>query len=167
MPSRGTFSGRAPLQLGVYSFAMHRLAFLSTAFACFWFTVLSGQETGSSARLEIEVVGLKSDDGIVRIALYDSAETFPEKGKEFRKAKVVPKGKRAVAIIDGIPHGDYAIALYHDENSNDGFDQGFLGWPLETYGFSNNVRPGLSAPKFAKARFTVDRATVIIQIRAR
>ena len=50
----------------------------------------------------------------------------------------------------------YAIAVYHDENENDSFDQGFLGIPLEDYAFSNNAKVFLGPPIFDDAAFILN-----------
>ena len=47
--------------------------------------------------------------------------------------------------------GDYAVAIYHDENGNGQLDKRLFGIPKEPYGFSNNYRPRLSAPNSATA----------------
>ena len=43
--------------------------------------------------------------------------------------------------------------MYHDENGNGEFDQGFLGIPLEDYGFSNGASGFLGPPSFSDAAF--------------
>ena len=48
-----------------------------------------------------------------------------------------------------IPKGAYALALFHDSNSNGILDKNFLGIPSERYGFSNNVHPLFSEPSFS------------------
>tara|TARA_R110002050_G_scaffold80106_3_gene171445 strand:+ start:16483 stop:16791 length:309 start_codon:yes stop_codon:yes gene_type:complete len=42
--------------------------------------------------------------------------------------------------------GAYAVAAFHDENSNDKIDKAFTGIPTEKYGFSNNVRGMIGPP---------------------
>ena len=54
--------------------------------------------------------------------------------------------------INNLKEGIYAVAIFHDENSNDKFDS-FFGIPNEKYGFSNNPSIFLSAPKFEQSSF--------------
>jgi len=54
-----------------------------------------------------------------------------------------------------VPAGEYAIALYHDENNNGKCDRNFFGIPKEGFAFSNNVKPFLSAPSFKSCKFSV------------
>jgi uncharacterized protein (DUF2141 family) len=60
-----------------------------------------------------------------------------------------------------IQQGEYAIALYHDKNNNAVCDSNFFGIPTEGFGFSNNVRPFLSAPSFRKAKINLVEDTTI------
>ena len=58
-------------------------------------------------------------------------------------------------VIKGLKPGFYALAVFHDENLNDNFDQGIFGIPLEKYGFSNDASGFFSAPDFDDAKFQV------------
>ncbi len=100
------------------------------------------------------VTGLRSDYGTVRIGLYDAPGRWPNDGQSARGCDARVRGRRATCEIANVAPGTYAIALTHDENNNNRFDQGFLGWPLEGFGFSNNVRPRmLGPPSWESARF--------------
>lgn len=52
--------------------------------------------------------------------------------------------------------GEYAIAVYHDKNSNRILDKSWLGIPSERVGISNNPRFHFSAPSYEEAAFQVD-----------
>lgn len=62
--------------------------------------------------------------------------------------------------------GRYALVMFHDSNANGDLDLGPFG-PKEGYGFSNNVRPILTAPSLASALFTVSAGDNYIFIRLR
>jgi uncharacterized protein (DUF2141 family) len=53
--------------------------------------------------------------------------------------------------------GDYAFAIYHDENKNSKLDKNMLGVPTEYYGFSNNARRTFSAPSFQESSFDLNK----------
>ena len=61
--------------------------------------------------------------------------------------------KRAVCEFSGIGPGTYAVAVFHDENSNGKLDTNFLGIPREGVGASNGARGHLGPPKFDAATF--------------
>ena len=62
--------------------------------------------------------------------------------------------------------GDYAVAVIHDENSNDKLDT-FAGIPREGFGFSRNPPIRFGAPRFAAARFALTVMPKQQQIRMR
>ena len=107
------------------------------------------------AELTVEVVGLRSDDGNVHFALYDNPATFPDDEGRLRGTNVPIAGRHAVAVFKGLTPGSYAVAVFHDENANGSFDQGFLGLLLEDYGFSNDAPAFLGPPSFEQAKFAV------------
>ncbi len=106
-----------------------------------------------AADLEVSVTALRSDAGTVHVAIYDSAEGFPN-GQQYLFDRVVPAKTGFVAFV-GLKPGTYAIAVYHDENGNNDFDQNFIGFPLEGYAFSNGAKPFLGPPDFSDAAFEV------------
>ncbi|MBE0533177.1 MAG: DUF2141 domain-containing protein [Rhodospirillales bacterium] len=107
----------------------------------------------AAADLTIAVTALRSTDGMVRVALYGSREGFPD-NDHILEDRVVPASD-PVARFAGIAPGTYAIAVYHDENANDEFDQGFLGIPREGYAFSMGARAFFGPPDFDDAAFVV------------
>lgn len=66
----------------------------------------------------------------------------------------IPAGTRTVRF-EGLPVGDYALAVIHDENGNRKLDT-FAGIPREGFGFSRNPSIGFGAPRFTAAKFTLD-----------
>ena len=63
-----------------------------------------------------------------------------------------------------LPAGEYAIAVFHDENLNNKLDRHALGYPLEAYGFSNNARGKFGPPKYQAATFQLGEETVELTI---
>ena len=68
-------------------------------------------------------------------------------------ARTIPAGAGALTI-PGLPTGDYAVAVIHDENGNARLDT-FAGIPREGFGFSRNPVIRFGPPRFAAARFAV------------
>lgn len=112
-----------------------------------------------AATLDIEVSGLANQDGLVMVALYDSAESWMKKSVRGAAAKPLAGGK-ALLRVENLPDGDYAISLLHDANGNNKMDFNVMGIPTEAYGFSNNASGTFGPPKFEAARFTVKGDTV-------
>ena len=117
------------------------------------------------ASLKVEVRNVRAPKGAVYIALFKAGTDFPG-GKPMEGKKVDANGKTTQTVFSVDP-GNYAIAVYHDENGNGKMDKRMLGIPKEPYGFSNNFRPLMSAPKFSDCQFSVGEGgkTVSIELR--
>ena len=106
--------------------------------------------------VNIAVEGLRNSRGVVKLTLYpDDATKFLKPRGSLYVTKVTARQGLAQACIYIPQPGAYGLALYHDENDNGEIDRNGLGIPKEGFGFSNNPRIFLSAPKFAKVRFVV------------
>lgn len=119
-----------------------------------------------AASVTFTIENLKSDQGLVLIGIYDSAEAFPKKGKHVTGC--VSRGKisgKSVSITCDVEPGIYAAAAFHDENGNDDLDTSLVGIPKERYGFSNNAKGFLGPPGFEKAAFKVGRDDIKMNIR--
>ena len=119
----------------------------------------------NAATLVLEVTGLRSTKGLLHYAIYDRAETFPT-----RKGRVIyadPKvtGRKMTIRVPGLKPGTYAVAIFHDENANDEFDQGLFGIPMEDYAFSNNATGFFAPPSFDEAAFELAEPETRIVIR--
>lgn len=109
--------------------------------------------TAPKVNLRVEVQNIQSKQGAVFVALFKPGKDFPE-GTPFDGKKSAIDGKSALVTFSVEP-GNYAIAVYHDENNNGKMDKRVFGIPKEPYGFSNDFRPTVSAPKFGDCQFTV------------
>ena len=117
-------------------------------------TVASRAATISAATVAVEIAGLRSADGVVRVAIFDQPEDFP-RGRELTGQNVPAAEGSVTAVFPGLPPGRYAIAFYHDEDGNGEFDTNFIGLPMEGYGFSNDAPVVFGPPKFDDAAVEV------------
>ena len=97
--------------------------------------------------LTIEIKKLKSEAGNIMLEILDENEKMV-----LQTMGAVKNGNSTIVIKDLEP-GNYAIKFYHDANSNNKMDANKYGMPTESYGFSNNARGFMSAPKFKKMLF--------------
>ena len=110
------------------------------------------------ASLDIVITGIKSDKGVIRLALCPPGASFPDcKSKVVRTASLTIAGGIARATLTGLAPGRYAISVFHDANANAKLDT-FAGIPKEGYGFSRNPSFKPRAPKFAEAEIAVSGA---------
>lgn len=123
-------------------------------------TTPSPQNEGT---ITLIVRGMKNNHGVVRAALFHSSNIFPS-DKPFRGIEIAIKERQASVEIPHVPAGEYALAVFHDENNDGKLNQNFLGIPTEAYGFSNNARALFGPPAFEEAKFTVTNSSITITI---
>ncbi len=133
-----------------------------SAFGC---ALLSTATMATAAELRVDVTGLRSRDGEVRLAVFATPATFPDSDGMLAEAIVRAKAAGVYWVFSGLKPGIYALAVYHDENENREFDRGFLGIPLEGYGFSNDAGVFFGPPDFTDAAVTVPGKGTRITIR--
>jgi len=110
---------------------------------------------GKTANLTINVSGLKEIKGGIQLGLYNESASFPKPEYEFMVISILADSSSVTYTIPELPVGEYAIALYHDINSDKACNKNWIGIPTEAYGFSNNVRVIFSAPSFEKTKFSL------------
>jgi uncharacterized protein (DUF2141 family) len=119
------------------------------------------QVQGERVDLTVKIDNIKKVTGEMELGLYDKAENFPKVGKQYLLVKRKVTGHTFTYTFQDLPPGEYALAVFHDRNTDGKINKNFLGIPTEPYGFSNNIRPKLSAPPFAKTKFRVVADTTV------
>lgn len=118
--------------------------------------------TESSSAFTLKIEGLKETKGEVRIAVFNSEDTYT---REPIYAVVLPvEGNLIEWEVPDLPFGEYAIAVYHDKNKNGKLDTNLLGIPKENYGFSNNARGRFGPASWKEAKFIIQEKSTIHKI---
>ena len=128
-----------------------------------------GAQSPTLGDITVVITNLRNAEGEILISLYDKAEGFPKDREAIiRSAAVAPDVSGQVTIVfEDLPHGDYAIAVLHDEDTSQDMTFGAFHLPKEGYCFSNNAKVRLRAPKFKKTKFTLDGDDVTQTLRMR
>jgi uncharacterized protein (DUF2141 family) len=116
----------------------------------------------AQGRIEVVVTNIKPQTGTIRIGLFNSENDFPDKAIAGKIVKVT--GAQAVVSFEGLENGEYAVSIFHDENSNEQLDTNLIGVPKEGFGFGNNAMGTFGPPSFEKAKVRVEGSTVIQEI---
>lgn len=134
-------------------------------FLCFTLISLSTISLAQN-NLTVQVQGVQSKKGELRIAIYNAQENFPIPGKQFTGKTVKVNSQDIQVVFENLPHGIYAIALFHDENSNTVLDKNLIGIPKESYGFSSfGEKTKLGPPDWEDAIFQFpEKDTITIQL---
>ena len=103
-------------------------------------------------RLTVIVNNIKPLKGELYVALHQRQEFFNIPDSALMKSSVKIDAQTETVIFKHVPAGNYALAVYHDENMNGSLDVSEIGIPREGYAFSGkNKGPG--KPKFEEAVF--------------
>ncbi|MDP1618441.1 DUF2141 domain-containing protein [Phenylobacterium sp.] len=108
----------------------------------------------SPHKVSVVVTGVTPVRGQVAVTLY------PDNARRF----LAPRGKLLRARVEATPRvtevcfwvpepAHYAIAVYHDVNSDQDFNRTVVGMPAEGFGFSNNAPTRVGLPSFESVRF--------------
>lgn len=92
--------------------------------------------------------------GTLEITLFNSEENFMQEVFLQLSGEVKEDGTYS-GYFAGLEEGEYALVVVNDENGNDEYDSGFLGFGAEPLGYSNNVRPLLGRPDFDDVKFSI------------
>jgi uncharacterized protein (DUF2141 family) len=122
------------------------VATFSSAILLFGFTPKNENPT-----LTIQVNKVQKK-GTLYVSVCTKSAEWSDNGKyTFKYEPVI--GQSNNFEINTIPNGEYAIALYQDQNGNGKLDTNLFGLPTEPYAFSNNKVPVFSEPSFEKCKF--------------
>ena len=126
-------------------------------FTLWWFMT----QSPLSVPLHIHPV-TRTNTGWVYCAVWQGPKGYPTKRKHAAyEARSRVKNRKAPMSINVTAHKEYAIACFHDENSNQKLDTNFLGIPSEGTGASNDARSRFGPPKYKKARMIVTSTTTV------
>ncbi|MET2983796.1 DUF2141 domain-containing protein [Aureibaculum conchae] len=119
------------------------------------FLLLSSNDYNENPELTIKIDNIGLLEGQIRIGVFDKKKGFLKREAAIKHYYITVENTTEIIKINDLPKGDYAFSMFHDENSDDEFNQGFLGIPKEPYGFSNNIKPKFSAPSYEDCKFSL------------
>ena len=105
--------------------------------------------------VEVSVTGLRSAKGQLLVCMTTNPRAFPDCSKDETSVRMAVKAADAGDFAVHVPAtGTYAIAVVHDENSNNKMDVAIF-LPREGFGFSRNPAITVGPPSFKAASFAV------------
>jgi len=104
--------------------------------------------------LVVALEGFHNDQGTAIVSLFAGPHGFPD---EVSASAVTLKAEihegQALAIFPGLPYGEYAISVLHDEDGDGKMATGLLGGPREGFGFSGFPDYRFGPPDYATVSF--------------
>ena len=111
--------------------------------------------------ITVKVGEVPQSKGKVSVAIYESNDTFLKFDKVFASGSAIAVEGTTTVEVKQVPNGEYAIALFYDENGNDELDTNWFGIPKEKVAFSNAKMRAFGPPKFKDCAFKVTKDTTI------
>lgn len=118
-----------------------------------YFFLLSSVFATDNPKLTLHIQNIDAIKGKIIIGVFNTDKDFLKDGVAIKNYSIDVNETSETIIIDDLSKGEYAISLYHDENSDNECNRNFLGIPKEGYGFSNNVKPKFSPPSYEACKF--------------
>lgn len=106
-----------------------------------------------SSALTLTVDGVKSADGRMVVALFDSETAFRRKSAPVRTAAVPAQAGRVDVAWRDLPPGAYAAVAYHDRNADGRLNLLPIGLPVEPFAVSNDAPARFGPPGWRAAAF--------------
>ena len=115
----------------------------------------------SAQTLTVRIENIDVGKGHVMVGVFNEERNFPDNAPFIGKTEIA-SDMVIVSTFTNLPVGQYAVAVYQDNNSNGQLDTNIFGIPMEKYGFSNNTR----VPNFRRCLFHFNGdMTIAIQIK--
>jgi uncharacterized protein (DUF2141 family) len=126
----------------------------------------SSADAPQTGQVTVRVAGLRSNDGQVGCALYNSDKGYPKDASAALERTFCPIDKNAaVCTFHPVPAGTYAVACFHDANKNGKLDTGIFGIPQEGVCASNGATGTFGPPSFRDAKFDTSGAARDVPVR--
>ena len=123
----------------------------------------TSSEEVATGNIKVTINGIENKKGQIVFMLFNSNDGFPsETGKAFKKGIVKTFSTNATFTFEDVPHGSYAIAVFHDEDGNGEIKKNWIGMPKEPVGSSNLTK--MSKPNFKKCKFQLDASELTIDM---
>lgn len=87
----------------------------------------------------------------------------------FQKYQKLDRQVETEILVPALQEGEYAVFVYHDENSDHKFNINLIGNPTESYAASLGATNRFGPPKFNNAQFSISSTqasekTILIKI---
>jgi uncharacterized protein (DUF2141 family) len=108
--------------------------------------------------LSVTITKIHNAKGSIRIALYQTEDSWMELPEAHRKLAKPAKKGTVNFVFTALKKGTYGYAIFHDANDNQELDMQWLPpKPVEGVGASNNAEGSFGPPDWEDSRFVLDK----------
>lgn len=124
------------------------------------------QQQARKGKLKIVITNPRSQEGRLLLSMHNKQEGFPgDTAHSILTRALKITGDTMEFEFIKLPYGEYAVAVFHDENSNFKMDTNMFGIPKEGIGISNNAYRMMGPPHYDEAKFTLDAPEKVIYVK--
>lgn len=106
------------------------------------------------ATLTVALEGFRNDRGTAIVSLFHGEKGFPDEvAASVSTLDAAIQGGKATVAFAGLPYGEYALSVLHDEDADGQMATGLLGTPREGFGFSGYPDYRFGHPDYQQVRF--------------
>ncbi len=135
---------------------------------CIFLFSIYSSEPKTGCEIELLSKGAKSNNGVIRVLIFNKEDGFPEEPKKaFRALSLPVSNSSAKVTVENLPSGNYAISVFHDDDSDGKMKKNMVGFPLDSCGFSNNPTFYFGPPSFSKCAVQIKDSSVKVEINLR
>lgn len=109
--------------------------------------------------IELQIEEINTVNGKIMIAVFNNEMDFKTKQNPVFADTINADSKIVNTTFNTIPNGTYAVAIFHDENSDGNLNTAKLGIPTEGVGFSGSIKSINKPPKFSDCSFVLSNDT--------
>jgi uncharacterized protein (DUF2141 family) len=108
--------------------------------------------------IKLNIKNITANKGNIMVAVFKEKKDFLDETRAFLKISVPVADLANNGLIPILlPQGTYAIAVFHDTNSNGKLDRNWFYYPTEPFGFSNSASTNFGPPTFESAAIAVEK----------
>ena len=117
--------------------------------------------SAQTSDLKISLVEITPTKGKIYVGVFNQKDFLRN---PLKSGVIEATDTTGTLIIKDLKHGDYAISVFHDLNSNGQFDMNEYGQPLEPWAMTGTNGKD-QQPVWELAKFTFDSSTTSVQLK--
>lgn len=131
----------------------------------FGILVLTNFVFAQDEAFKIQIDNVENNIGEIEIGVWRAIDTFPFKKRIFKKYRFKAQAETGIYELKDLPKGEYAFALFHDQNNDNVCDTNFIGYPTEGHCISNNFIVTFYPPSFKVAKVnTAENPKIVLKM---
>lgn len=122
--------------------------------------------SGANNEVRVSIEGVKESVGLMVADLYrEDQDGFLKRDGRVQQVRFAARAPVTQFCMRAPVDGNYAMAVYHDENANKTLDRAAFGIPTEPFGISNNPVIRFGPPTLEESLFVVPEDGAVVEIK--